>query len=392
VSKIPGTTRHPTHRLGVLAAALAVTMAGLVSAVPAQAAPAPAPAAAPAPDNYTPRPGALFNKPIGTRAEQYRLFTHINRAINSARAGSVIRIAVFSFSDGRTADNLIKAHRRGVHVKLVFDNHTIYDAERKLQRALGRNPSRGSFAVFCDKSCRSTSGEMHAKVYMFRRSGSAQWITMVGSNNMTSTNAEKQWSDLVTVRGNRDVYNTFRHWFAQLKWDKPVADPRMAVASGTSLALITPQDSKVYGDPAMKALAPVVCDPGTGKHTRILISAHAWYGPRGNNIANRIVTLAGQGCIVKVFYGEAFGSTIHQKLQDAGVALATSRHKGVKTHQKLLIVRGGYGGNDDAAFAWTGSHNWSPWAMKVDDVILRTANRDTVWKYTKHFSWMFRYA
>jgi hypothetical protein len=30
--------------------------------------------------------------------------------------------------------------------------------------------------------------------------------------------------------------------------------------------------------------------------------------------------------------------------------------------------------------------------MKVDDVILRTANRDTVWKYTKHFSWMFRYA
>ena len=118
MSKIPGTTRHPTHRLGVIAAALAVTTAGLVSAVPAQAAPAPAPAAAPAPDNYTPRPGALFNKPIGTRAEQYRLFTHINRAINSARAGSVIRIAVFSFSDGRTADNLIKAHRRGVHVKL----------------------------------------------------------------------------------------------------------------------------------------------------------------------------------------------------------------------------------------------------------------------------------
>ena len=392
MSKLPGTTRYPhdlrrraVRRLGLLTAALAVTTAGLVAAVPTQA--------TAAPDDYTPRAGALFNKPIGTRAEQYRLFTHINRAINSARSGSVIRIAVFSFSDGRTADNLIRAHRRGVLVKLVFDNHTIYDAERKLQRALGKNPSRGSFAVFCDKSCRSTSGQMHAKVYMFRRSGKAQWITMVGSNNMTSANAEKQWSDLLTVRGNRTVYDTFRHWFAQLKWDRPVADPRMAVASGTSLALITPQDSKVYGDPAMKALAPVVCDPGTGRRTRILISAHAWYGPRGNNIANRIVTLAGQGCVVKVFYnGEAFGSEIHQKLEDAGVALATSRHKGVKTHQKLLVVRGGYGGNDDAALAWTGSHNWSPWAMKVDDVILRTSNRDTVSRYARHFTWMFRYA
>ncbi len=110
--------------------------------------------------------------------------------------------------------------------------------------------------MFCDKSCRSTSGEMHAKVYMFRRSGSAQWITMVGSNNLTSTNAEKQWSDLVTVRGNRAVYDTFRHWFAQLKWDKPVADPRMAVASGKSLALITPAGQQGLRRPRHEGAGP----------------------------------------------------------------------------------------------------------------------------------------
>ena len=185
------------------------------------AAPVAVPAAARTPDSYTPKPGALFNKPIGTQAQQYRLFTHINRSINSSPRGSVIRIAVFSFSDLRTADNLIRAHRRGVDVKLVFDDHAVFDAERKLQRALGKNPRHRSFAIFCEKSCRSTGGEMHSKVYMFGRAGAAKQVTMVGSNNMTSHNAERQWSDLVTLTNNKPMYATFRTWFGQLKWDRP---------------------------------------------------------------------------------------------------------------------------------------------------------------------------
>ena len=133
----------------------------------------------------------------------------------------MIRIAVFSFSDLRTADNLIRAHRRGVDVKLVFDDHTVFDAERKLQRVLGKNPRHRSFAVFCTKSCRSTEGEMHSKVFMFGRVGATKQVTMVGSNNMTSHNAERQWSDLVTLTRNKSMYTTFRTWFGQLKWDRP---------------------------------------------------------------------------------------------------------------------------------------------------------------------------
>ena len=386
------------RRVAVVTAALAACLAGLVVTAPEpQAAPAPAAApvavraAARTPDVYTPRPGALFNKPIGKRAQQYRLFTHINRSINSSPRGSVIRIAVFSFSDLRTADNLIRAHRRGVDVKLVFDDHTVFDAERKLQRALGRNPRHRSFAILCEKSCRSTEGEMHSKVYLFGRAGAARQVTMVGSNNMTSHNAERQWSDLVTLTNNKPMYTTFRTWFGQLKWDRPVAHPRIARLAGANLALMTPQDWAKDGDPALRALAPVRCPSAPGR-TRVFISAHAWYGPRGMNIADRVATLAGNGCVVKVFYGEAFGTEIHKKLEAAGVKLRTSRHKGVKTHQKLLIVRGAYGGNDNAAFVWTGSHNWSPWALKLDDVILRSSNRGVADAYTRHFAYMFDHA
>ena len=80
---------------------------------------------------------------------------------------------------------------------------------------------------------------------------------MVGSNNMTSHNAERQWSDLITLTNNRPMFTTFRNWFGQLKWDRPVAQPRIAKLAGDNLALITPQDWEKDGDPALKALAPV---------------------------------------------------------------------------------------------------------------------------------------
>ena len=385
------------RRLAVLTAGLATCLAGLVATAPEPQAASPTAAAAVraaalrAPDSYTPRPGALFNKPTGTRRQQYRLFTHINRTINSSPRGSIIRIAVFSFADMRTADNLIRAHHRGVDVKLVFDDHAVYDAERKLQRVLGKNPRHRSFAILCDKSCRSTAGEMHAKVYLFGRAGGATRITMVGSNNMTSHNAERQWSDLTTMTNNRPMFGTFRRWFGELKWDRPVDQPRIARLAGRYLALITPQDWEKDGDPALKALAPIACPAAPGR-TRVLISAHAWYGPRGMKIADRVAALAEKGCVVKVFYGEAFGTEIHKKLKAAGVRLATSRHRGIKTHQKLLIVRGAYGGNPRGAFVWTGSHNWSPWALKLDDVILRTSKTSVVDAYTRHFSYMFDHA
>ena len=387
-------TDRLARRLTVLTAGLATAVAGLVVAAPTPAVPAPAPApvAARTPDHYTPPAGARFNFPTGSHARQYRLFTHINRSINSAPAGSVIRIAVYSFADGRTADNLIRAHRRGVSVRLIFDDHQVFDAERKLVRALGSRPRNRSFAILCHQSCRSKGGEMHGKVYMFERAGDARYVTMVGSNNMTSTNAEKQWSDLLTMRNKRAMFRTFRAWFEQMKYDNRVADPRIARAAGHNLALIMPQDTAKYGDPVLKALAPVRCPDAPAARTRVRISAHAWYGPRGQSIADRVAGLGEQGCDVRVFHGEAFGTEIRKALVAGGVRIRTSHHRGIKTHQKLLIVRGAYGGNPDAEFVWTGSHNWSPWALKLDDVILRNSHPAVVRAYARHFLFMWRYA
>lgn len=359
-----------------------------VATYPTQA--APSQAAQMTPDHYTPPAGPHFNNPTAGDRKQYRLFRHINRSINSAPRGSAIRMAVFSFADGRTADNLIRAHRRGVKVKLVFDRHEIYPPMRRLRRALGRDTGARSFAIFCKRSCRSRGGEMHAKVYLFSHAGKARRVSMVGSNNMTSYNAEHQWSDLVTLVRNKPMYVGLGRWFTELKRDRPVRNPRRFIVTDHSRALLLPQDVSVHGDPALRALSRVYCQLRTPlRRTRVLISAHAWYGPRGYRIAKRVAQLSRNGCVVRVVRGDAVGRDIRKVMRRNGVEIRRSHHRGIKTHQKLLIVRGGYRGNPRANLVWTGSHNWSPWALTIDDAILRISRKAWARDYRRHFNMMF---
>jgi phosphatidylserine/phosphatidylglycerophosphate/cardiolipin synthase-like enzyme len=92
-----------------------------------------------------------------------------------------------------------------------------------------------------------------------------------------------------------------------------------------------------------------------------------------------------------VFYGEAFGSSIRETLVAAGVRVHTARHR-PKTHQKLLIVQGGYGGNANAGFVWTGSHNWTPGALKIDDMVFRVSTPAFVNRYVSVFNWTWMHA
>ena len=178
--------------------------------------------------NYSPQTGATFNDPTGGVWAKGRIINHIVKTINSTPPRSVIRMAVFSFAHPDVADALVAAYHRGVRIRLVFADENIYDPMRRLQRLLGSSPTGRSFAVICSDSCRGISGQMHAKYFSFRRAGTSEFITMVGSVNLTRYNAERQWNDIYTSVGDRAFYNAFGRWFGQLKNDSPV-DPSYMV-------------------------------------------------------------------------------------------------------------------------------------------------------------------
>lgn len=341
--------------------------------------------------SYTPVTGAIFNRPIGTTAEQRRIFTHVNNAIAATPAGATIRIAVFSFSEKSTADRLLAAKARGVNVQLIFNDHTIYAQEARLRKALGANPNARSFTIYCHLSCRGSSGNMHDKIFMFSRAGAAENVTMVGSNNMTANNAVNQWSDIYTVANDPALYFTFSGVFDQMKYDKAMSKTYYSAdINGYQPQFYPYAGVSQLRDPLYQTLSKVVCTgaaEGTGQDgaTVLRMSQHAWNGDRGVYLAKKVASLRSQGCLVSVIYGVGIGSQVKSILANAGVRFPTIRHRSDRTHQKTLMISGNYDGNPGAQLVYTGSHNWSDGALRRDEVIFRVDNPTAFAQYLKNF-------
>ena len=385
-------TRAAALGKALLAGALAVALAAGWSA----------PARATAPPTTGPTASAHFNDPLGSSADQRRLLDQIIRAVNRTPAGSTLRMAVFSFGDPETGDAVIAAYRRGVHVKIVFAGNHTYPAMARIKHALGTDRGAGSFAVQCDASCRGTKGQMHAKYFSFRRSGTRQWVTMVGSVNVTRHNAEQQYSDLYTVADDRAYYRAYLHWFRQLRDDVPLEHPyaRRSV-EGNHIEFTPVQISADRPDPVIEALDDVVCqvargqfdpdakDPDSVVDTRIRIGAYAWNGERGKKVAWKVARMEQAGCRTKVFAGTGIGGAVRSILLHHGVALRHSRVRTVTTHEKLMVVRGAFGQDPRTTRAWTGSHNWSSRALHRDDLIVRISDERVARDYQRGFDRMW---
>ncbi len=349
--------------------------------------------------SYTPVTGATFNRPVGTIGQQRAIFRQIQNTISAAPRGSTIKFAVFSFAWGPMTQKLINAYRRGVHVQLIFDDHAVYGSERRLQRVLGTNPNHGSFVVMCHRSCRGTSGNMHDKFFLFSQAGGTDHVVMVGSDNITRHNAEDQWSDLYTVVANRPLYWTYSGVFDEMKWDRAVSEAYLdTTIDGYGVQIYPRPDTTEATDPLTEALSKVDCnqaDPvdnsqvrdeyGNPVVTDLRISQHAWNGTRGKYLARQVAALERSGCQVQVIYGVGMGAAVRSILADNGVTLNPGTVKGVRTHQKTLLVSGIYDGDPNAHVVFTGSHNWSNGALRRDETIFRINDEQAFDQYLANF-------
>ncbi len=352
---------------------------------------------------FTPQTTAYFNRPVGPEKQQYTLFRKLTRAIESTPGGETIRIAAYSFALGSVADALLAAHRRGVHVQLIFNDHELYDAQKRLRKALGSNAKKKSYVVRCQGSCRGIGGNMHQKFFMFSKVGKARNVVMNGSNNVTKHNAEDQWADLYVVVGKRKLYLTFLKMFRQMRLDHDVEPTYFFQQVQKHQAQFFPY-RKVprEQDPLFQALAPIRCpvttpEPEPGKpepepirHTTLRISMFAWNGMRGRDLALRVSDIATAGCRVEVILGEGIGSAVRDILKANPLVTvteptATNKRGTIYTHQKVFSVGGSYGSKDDATLVWTGSHNWSDSALRRDDLLLRVNNPEIYARYQHSF-------
>jgi hypothetical protein len=383
---------------------------------------------APSAAAWEPAGGAVFNDPQGGFAARWRIVQHIDDAVRRTPSGQRILISSYLMDSVSSADALVAAHARGVHVKIVLDGDQGNTAvSRRLAgvlnadnidpdtgepyrdengRALPWGPDR-SFVVFCKGSCRGdrTMTNNHSKFYLFSRTGTARNVVMVSSSNLNRGGAVRGWNDALTVKGKPAMFQDYASIFREMAQDTPLDGDRFReVTRGRYTSRFFPLT--VYRDPVLEDLARVRCRGATGGagrkgRTAIHVAMFAFLNERGEQIARRLVELDNRGCDVSVIYGapsREVADILKRSARRGGVRLWDSRRDldgdrvpDLRTHEKYMLINGVYAGDTSSWQVHTGSQNWGQTLMNGDDVTLNVESRFIHAQYLANWRSIARY-
>ncbi|RYB98636.1 hypothetical protein EUA07_17775 [Nocardioides ganghwensis] len=418
--------------VGSICLVLATTLGG---AVPGAAAEQPGPVAekAGATKKWKAPSGPFFNDPHRAKGH-FRIERKVIDTINRTRKGATIRIAIYSLDRMNVAHALVAAHRRGVKVQMLLNDHWETSAMKVIRAEIGKDRSKNSFIYKCRQSCRGAANEfnnLHSKIYLFSQVGRSKDVVAVGSANMTRNAAIHQWNDLYFTDGDHELFRQFVGLFNDMRKDhdtrqEPIAfcgTPANGVACDDSVdkhtAVAFPRVSRPKDDLVVHLLDRVRCltpDPVTGKvkRTRLALSMHTMRGARGDYLAEAIRQKWVQGCDVRVTYGLIGYHTkgvIAAPTKRGRIPLRSTgmdydlddnfdlNNDGIDdlildyySHQKYLVVQGTYNGVPDSSMVLTGSVNWSSLSTANDEVWFTVRGAVVAKKYLRNFDYQWNNA
>lgn len=373
--------------------------------------------------------GPFFNDPHLAEGH-FRIERKVIDTINRTPKGSTIRIAIYSLDRMNVARALVAAHRRGVQVQMLLNDHWENAALRMIRAEIGKNPRRNSFIYKCRQSCRGAASDfnnLHSKFYLFSQAGRSKDVVAVGSANMTRNAAIHQWNDLYFTDGDHELFRQFVGLFNDMRKDHDTRQEPLAFC-GTPLlgvcddsvdkhtVVAFPRASGPRNDLVLTLLDRVQCrnvDPVTGKvtRTRLALSMHTMRGERGDYLAAAIRQKYVQGCDVRVSYGligyhtkGVLGAPTARgriPLRSTGLDFDTEdnfdlNNDGVDdlildyySHQKYLVVQGAYNGVPNTSMVLTGSVNWSSLSSANDEVWFTVRGAVVAKKYLGNFDYQW---
>ncbi|HYH92955.1 MAG TPA: phospholipase D-like domain-containing protein [Candidatus Saccharimonadales bacterium] len=390
------------RRLMLLVAAWAlvgVVAAGTLGATPVQAA--------------GPTPGPTFNDPTGTESEQFAIMNKIMRAIDGVPSGGTIRMAFYSFTIEAFADRLIAAHKRGVNVKLLLDDHETWPAWTRVQTRLGKNLSAKSFAARCRGACLTENfpSILHTKTFMFSSTGGKSWVVMVSSANPTYKQARFGWNNGYTIVGSTVMYEAFKKNFEMMAAgarnpDQPTTSPDayFTATSGKHKIYFFPkagtgdEADTYYGILGNIKCTGVATGYGSDGRTTIRIAMYQWSDLR-IRLAERLWALDDRGCKVSIMFDPwKVDPSILRTLsapggRNGGVTIvpASTDDDGngsvdIMLHDKLLMIDGSYAGDTSAKIVFTGSANWTNNSLHYnDEYLLRIWDNAVFTSFLRHW-------
>ena len=380
---------------------------------------------------WRPPSGPYFNDPH-RRAGHFRIERKIIETIRHTRPGAIIRIAVYSFDRVPVANALVAAHKRGVKVQMLLNDHWETRAMQIVRARIGTNRDKKSFIYKCVASCRSTQNEfnnLHSKFYSFTQAGKTRDVMAIGSANLTLNAALHQWNDLYFTAGDHVLFRQFVSLFNNMKkdWDKR-RPPRFfcgtplgaacddAVDKHTVWAL--PKLSGPKNDLVLDMLGRIQCltPDGAGgvTRTRLALSMHSMRGRRGDYLAAAVRNKFAEGCDFRVSYGligyrtkQILGAPTARgriPLRSTGLDYNTEDDFDLNndgeddlildyySHQKYFVIQGTYAGVQGTEMVLTGSSNWASLSTANDELWLTVRGRRIARKYVQNFDYQWDHA
>ena len=142
-------------------------------------------------------PGVVVTDPGLSAADEQSVLRTVLKAVNSARRGQVVHLATRALTNGRVLRALKRARSRGVDVQVVTAERTTTDQMRSLQRVLGKDVNKSSWAV------RHPSGYdragLRATVLLVSRTGVTPAFAFSSSTQMSASAGNGKRSGYISV-------------------------------------------------------------------------------------------------------------------------------------------------------------------------------------------------
>ncbi len=374
--------------------------------------------------------GPHFNDPhrdVG----HFRIESKVIDTIKHTPKGSYIRIAVYSFDRRNVAAAIVAAHRRGVKVQMLLNDHQDTAAMKMIRHEIGTDRTAKSFIYKCKASCRSAANaynNLHSKFYLFSQAGKSTDVIAVGSDNMTLNADLHQWNDLYFMSGEHEIFRQFVDLFNDMKNDYNTRqDPLFfcgvpvgavcddSVDKHTVWAL--PRVSGPKNDLVLDMLDKVQCltpdAEGNVVRTRLALSMHTMRGSRGDYLAAALRKKYVQGCDVRVMFGligyhtkGVIGAPTARgrvPMRSTGMDYNTDDNFDLNkdgeddlildfySHQKYFVIQGTYNGIQGTEMVLTGSSNWASLSTANDEIWFTVRGHRVTNKYLGNFNYQWNH-
>lgn len=402
---------HSGRQLAVLAAGFAMIASPVMAAEP---------------DPVLGKP--VFNHPPGSEAEQYAIFQQLARIIDRVPAGEHIEMSWFEFKVPYTTDTetkpnipqrLVKAHKRGVNVRIVLDNNT-KDGNSNSNRypyktiapELGTDSDADSYIVLCpDKKGCIGKRKLYTDSYAYNHNkfliatkiklndGSiVSDVVFQSSGNLGTWDADTSWNNAITWNETASFAN-YRKYFSDLaaNYNGPGNDNYYWIGDTDDKYKThffprkeTNGDlNQASTDSIVSALKVVKCSytgEEDGKKHQTDVRVVMWAFTR-IAVAEKLAELARNGCWVDVVYSEANDNIVTALKNTGGKKIGITKcgvaHEGrnLRPHSKYMLIDGAYD-DDQIPRVFTGSHNYAMTALRnADESLIRIRDKDIHYSY-----------